>query len=112
MIHDLSVNNPALSQLLKEATIHSYNSGAITLNIRFSFHADKIKEKKTQTIIQKILKEKTGRAWELEYVINKSTPRPTMHKKLESGIDSQPNQNQTSSASIIQDVSNIFGISS
>ena len=67
--------NIALGQSLKDTVFHTVDGNVITIKVRFKFHADKMNEKKNKAFIYDVLKQLTGRDWEVRYEINGIAPR-------------------------------------
>lgn len=85
MIEVVCRHNMVLGQTLKDTTLHSARDGKLIVQVRFSFHAQKLNEKKTASLIHTTLEELTSQKWQVEYEISKDMPRRSVPKPLQEG---------------------------
>ena len=75
MAEEVCRENMVLGQSIKDTVFHTASNGVITVRVRFSFHADKLNEKKNRQMITAILEGLSGRTWQIVYEINGVAPR-------------------------------------
>lgn len=84
MIDRIAKENIVLSQALKDTVFHTAHEGRITIHVRFRFHADKMNERKAKARVQEILRELTGKPWEVDFIVHQSTPATRPRRSLAS----------------------------
>lgn len=87
VIEEISRDNLFLGQLLRQATFHTASESSISIHVRYTFHVDKLAEKKNQQRIQAILKRLTGQTWNLHYTVNDAVPRSKAVKRPTTNLD-------------------------
>lgn len=79
---EVAAQNLVLGQSLKDTVLHTAEDGAITVHVRFKFHADKLAEKKNAALILEALLRITGRSWAISYVVTGTVSRRPSAKTL------------------------------
>lgn len=87
MIAQIIKENLVLGQSLKQAIFHAADNSVITIYVRYTFHADKMNEKRNRVRVSEILTSLSGQEWTVEYVVNNTLPRKNPLKAVGAGIE-------------------------